>query len=201
MNQTNKEGWKMEMFNTYWTKNFSDIYPDLNKFEEDYTFYQNAGLNPNFDGQDTIKTIYCLLLSRYGNSTIANMDENQFKLKLFSTIFQYGPTWEKRLNIQSDLRALSLDELQLGTTQVHNHSYNPGTQPSTQTLDELTTIDDQNVVKYKKSKMDSYANLMALLEKDVTEEFLGKFKKLFIYVVAGQKPLWYITQGDSRQWI
>ena len=61
MNQTNKEGWKIKMFNTYWTKNFSDIYPDLNKFEEDYTFYQHAGLNPNFDGQDTIKMIYCLL--------------------------------------------------------------------------------------------------------------------------------------------
>lgn len=191
----------MDLFGSYWTKKFTDIYGDFNSFNTDYEYFSNIGLNANFTGSNTVQTLYYLLVARYGNSCIANMDENQFKLKLFSTIFQYGPTWEKRLSIQDDLRKLTLDDLQLGTTQIHNHSYNPGTAPTTQTLDELKTIDDQNVVKYKKSKMDSYANLMALLEKDVTEEFMGRFKKLFLYIVAGQKPLWYITQGENKEWI
>jgi len=37
--------------------------------------------------------------------------------------------------------------------------------------------------------MDAYANLMALLEKDVTEEFINKFKNLFMIIVEPQLPL------------
>ena len=39
--------------------------------------------------------------------------------------------------------------------------------------------------------MDAYAMLIALLETDVTESFLDKFKKLFLKVVQPELPLWY----------
>lgn len=182
------------LYGNYRTRKFSDIYGDFNTFNTDYQFYVNNGLNTNFQAENTIQTLYMLLCSRYMNSNIASSDENQFKLKLFSIIYQYGPTWEKRLKIQSDLRALTNDDLQSGSTAIYNHSFNPSTTPSTQTKDELPTVDDQNVTKHKKSKMDAYANLMALLEKDVTEEFLNKFKKLFLTVVEPELPLWYITE-------
>ena len=42
--------------------------------------------------------------AKYGNNPIANKDINQFKYKLFSTVFMYGPTWAKRLDIQKILR-------------------------------------------------------------------------------------------------
>ena len=41
--------------------------------------------------------------------------------------------------------------------------------------------------------MDAYAMLIALLETDVTESFLDKFKKLFLKVVQPELPLWYAT--------
>ena len=71
---------------------------------------------------------------------------------------------------------------------------NPGTTPSTSSLEELPGIDDQNTTQYKKNKLDAYANLMGLLEKDVTEEFLSKFKNLFLKFVEREIPLWYITE-------
>ena len=108
----------------------------------------------------------------------------------------YGPTWEKRLEIQKELRNLNIEELQKSATAIYNHSYNPSTEPSTQTLEELRTINDQNVTKHKRSKTDAYALLLSLLETDVTEEFLSKFKKLFIQVVSPELPLWYLTQDE-----
>ena len=63
---------------------------------------------------DNTKTLYWLLLAEFANSTIANADENQFKNRLNATIFRYGPTWEKRLEIQEKIRALTDDEIGTG---------------------------------------------------------------------------------------
>ena len=55
--------------------------------------------------------MYYLLYARYGNTPIANYDQTQWKYKMFSIIFQYGPTWEKRLSIQDTLRGLQISDL------------------------------------------------------------------------------------------
>lgn len=181
------------LYGNYRTRKFADIYGNFTDFNTDFEFYKTNGLDPAFQNTNTIQTLYLLLCARYQNSHIANSDENQFKLKLFSTVFQFGPTWEKSLQIQSNLRNLTDLELITGSTQINNHSWNPSTEPSTGTLDELTTTNEQTSTKYKKSKMDAYANLMALLRKDVTEEFINKFKYLFLIIVEPQEPLWYET--------
>lgn len=140
-----------------------------------------------------IKLIYFLLCSRYANSVIASSDENQFKYKLFSLIFQYGPTWQKELDIQKQVRNLTAEELQLGVTNILNSAANPAVEPSTQALEELPYIDRQNVSKTKRSIADGYALLLSLLKTDVTESFLQKFEKLFLTIVEPEKALWYVT--------
>lgn len=185
----------MPLYGNYRNRKFTDIYTDEEMFLEDY---QNCGI-PMTITENSLNTLYYLLYARYGNSTIASEDENQFKYKLFSIVFQYGPTWEKRLEIQQNLRDLDIEELQKSATAIYNHSMNPSTKPTTDTMYELQTINDQNVTKHKRSKTDAYALLLSLLETDVTEEFIGKFKKLFLMVVSPELPLWYKTQieGDS----
>ena len=182
------------LYGNYRHRKFSDKYPDFQTFHKDYALYQGVGLDPKFQENNTIQVIYYLLASRYSNDIIAPSDENRFAMNLFSIIFQFGPTWEKRLSIQNSLRTLSDTELQQGSKHIINHAMNPGTTPSTDSLEELPGIDDQNTSQYKKSKLDAYANLMGLLEKDVTEEFLSKFKKLFLKFVQPQDELWYITE-------
>lgn len=187
------------------TRTFAEIFPD-------YATFASMGINGEQTSvvnnqmwyimnisltNDNKRMLYYMLYSRFGNSHIANSDENQFRFGLFSTIFQYGPTWEKRLDIQKKLRSLSDTELTLGGEATYNHAYNPEVSPGTSSRDGINFINDQNKTLYSKSKMEGYASLLALLEDDVTETFLSKFKKLFISITAGDEPLVYITEGDE----
>jgi hypothetical protein len=180
------------LYGNFRTRTFTDIYTEFETFKEDYT---DNGI-PGTLSNTNLETLYYLLYARYGNSNIASSDETQFKYKLFSTIFMYGPAWQKRLEVQKKLMELTDDEIVKGTTAIHNNALNPGQAPTTQTLEELNYINQQNTTKYKKSKIEGYATLYSLIETDVTEEFIGKFKKLFITIVEPDYPLWYEEKGD-----
>lgn len=164
----------------YSTKKFTEIYESLNDFIYDYN---NIGI-PKIISVASATTLYYLLYGKFGNSPIANYDETQFKFKLFSIIWQFGPAWEKRLDIQSKLRNLSDSEILIGNKAIYNHAYNPGevaseAASSTTNQPELQYVNDQNVTNVTKSKMDAYMQLYALIETDVTEEFLSRFSGLF----------------------
>lgn len=182
--------WNNSLYGNYRQVKFTDVYPDVDTF---LTEYNSNGIKTTIS-QESATTLYYLIYSRFGNSVIASSDTNRFKYDLFGTIFSYGPTWEKRLEIQEKLRDLTDDDLFAGATQIYNHAYNPGTAPSTNYIDELPAINEQNTSKHKKDKMSGYAMLMSLLETDVTERFLDKFKKLFLKIVQPERPLWYATE-------
>ena len=174
-------------YGSYRTRTFANIFENAQTFRDSFAeFPVNSTIS-----ETNLDTIFYLLYARYGNSHVAYSDENQFKYAIYSTIWQYAPTWLKRLEVQEKLRALTDNDLVLGGKAIYNHSFNPSTAPSTSTLEELTTINDQNTTNYKKSKMEGYATLLSLLETDVTEEFINKFKKLFLIVVAPDYPLLY----------
>ena len=149
-------------------------YDVLNDFCYDY---QHVGI-PTTISVNNAMTLYYLLYAKYGNSPIANFDETQFKYKLFSVIFMYGPTWEKKLEIQATLRGLTEAQIKTGMARaisntgtvgntgsntynnltsadsgsdVHNHAYNPATEPSTQDTEELNYINEQHVDKFGKT--------------------------------------------------
>ena len=184
-----------DLYGNFVNRKFTDIFPDVDKFVESY---KNSGLytEKSMISDNSCEILYYLLYARYGNSTIASFDETQFIYKLFSIIFMYGPTWEKRLDIQNKVRNLTEDEITKGSKRVNNRSYNPSIAPTTGTFDELTTVNEQIVDGWKKSKLEGYANLMVLVETDITEEFIGKFKKLFIVIVEPNLPLWYETEVE-----
>ena len=144
-----------DMLPRYDTRLFTDIFDDVGTF---LWYYEHSEI-PTTISQTSARTLYYLLYGRYGNNPIANLDEEQFKYKIFSCVFQYGPTWEKRLDIQSKLRALSEDDLIKGSKAIYNSALNPSSAPSTSSLEELEYINGQNTTNYKKSKMDAYAQL------------------------------------------
>ena len=97
----------VEMFPQYDTKLMTEVWNSASEFLTDY---QAAGIPTTISNQNAT-TLYYLLYARYGNTPIANYDENQWKYKMFSIIFQYGPTWEKRLDVQNTLRGLQISDL------------------------------------------------------------------------------------------
>ena len=181
------------LYGSYRQKKFTDVYDSVEKFLADY---DGVGL-PTTISQGSAQTLYYLLYGRYGNNVIASSDINRFKYRLFGIIFQYGPTWEKRLEIQEKLRGLSEDEILTGSRQIYNNAQNPSTDPSTDTIDELQYINEQNVTKNRRGKLDAYAMLMELLRSDVTNELLTKFKTLFLTVIEPEEPLYYVSEEDT----
>ena len=183
------------VYGNYRTRKFADIWPSADAFIQDY---QASAIPQKLKVADAT-TLYYLLYARYGNSSIANSDENQFKYKIFSTIYIGGATWAKKQEIQDKLREMTEDEILAGTKAINNHAYNPQTAPTTDTVEELEYINEQNTTKYKKSKLDGYALLWAILNDGVTERFLREFRYHFLVVVEPQLPLWYVTDisGDA----
>ena len=90
------------------------------------------------------------------------------------------------IEIQKEIRDLSLSDLQEGAKQIVNHANNPNTSPSTTALEELEFIDEQHQTNYKRNKIDAYGSLWSMLATDVTEEFLNKFKNIFVFVTDEQ---------------
>ena len=180
----------------YSTMLFSEVYPSVEEFLLDYT---NIGI-PTIISMDSAKTLFYLLYARYGNSPLANRDINQAKYKLFSIVYQYGPTREKKLDIQEKVRNLTEDELMAGTKVINNQAYNPGQSPTTDALEELTYINNQTTQNYKKSKADAYMNLWGMLATDVSEDFINRFKVVFKQFVLPEEPLLYYDE-DKELWM
>lgn len=165
----------MPMIPQYNTELFCNIWENETLFLDDVT------KNPlNIMNEEDIIRIYYLLYAKYGNTPIASSDVHQFKFQIFSTIFEFGPTWSKKLEIQKKLRNLSEEELMTGSKAIYNRALNPETAPSTSSNEELTYISDQNTTKYRKPKMIAYAELLENLESgSFTEQFVKRFAFAF----------------------
>lgn len=169
----------------YNTMTFAQIWITNNAFVEDFneSFAQNSIKNPELLGH--------LLYAEYGNSPIAFSDVNLFKENVWATIFKFGPTWEKRLEIQEKVRNISEDELRVGSKAINNMAANPTQELTTSSLEEVTEITQQTSQKFVKSKMDAYSQLYDLLELDVTSEFIKQFRKCFKQFVMPENVILY----------
>ena len=180
------------MIPQYDTKIFTDIWNRASEFLYDY---KHVGI-PTTISDTNANTLYYLLYARYANNPLANYDEEQFKYRVFSIIFQYGPTWEKRLDIQAKLRALTDEQLVVGLqtaysttgsanatitdsdTTINNHAFNPSTAPTTTTTSELDYIDQQNVAK-KSASTQNYQNDSRSNTQNITKPKLDAYAQLW----------------------
>ena len=271
------------MIPQYDTKLFTDIWEEASDFLYDY---QNVGI-PTTISNGNATTLYYLLYARYGNNPIANYDENQFKYKVMAIIYQYGPTWEKRLSVQNTLRGLTIEDLvddgsfhelfdhtgssssdrtlgdnttkissgsstNTGTVRqqgngtdenVKNNAYNPSQAPSTNTYTPLTYINSQEANKLTsnqdnlrtdnlagstqgrdeirttgsdnvdnedeannettrtltRGKLKGYEHLLALLDSDVTGDFISKFRVCFKQFVLPERTWIYVTEVEDDE--
>lgn len=173
---------------------FTDVWDNVTDFLTDYN---NNGIDTTITDQSAT-TLFYLLYAKYGNSTIAFTDVEQFKYNVMSTIFMYGPSWEERVSLQKKLRNLSDEEIMQGSKAIYNTALNPGTTPSTSNLEELNFINSQNTTNYKKSKMAAIALKWDLIATDVTNAFLTKFKPLFRKILDPLNGVQFITEGENN---
>lgn len=169
------------------TPTFSDIFPSFDAFKTDY----EAGYLPTTISAESLKTLYALLLGKYAIEPVGYYyDGDQFKIRVFSIIFQFGPAWEKRLETQKIIRDWTEEDIINGYLQIHNTSLNPSTKIKRETTQNdgvkvinpygvVDTINQQNTAVHVKDKMSAYAMWLSMLEEDVSEPFLERFRPLF----------------------
>ena len=177
------------------TKTFNEVYENAAALIADYTQFQGASTINAIDNEHLTLT-WQLLSARYGNTHMANLSENQFRLRIWQTIFQYAPTWVKKLTIQSELRGKTLAQLQEGDKAIYNTALAPDSAIST---DETSYINQQNTTKRTKSPLAAYNELLLLLEADVTGEYIDKFKKLFGFVASADRTFVYISEDEGEE--
>ena len=186
--------------NMYNTLLFDNVFENETDFVDEFKdspFY--ATPLGSLEDSSIVITFY-LLYNKYGNNPIANLDVNQFKLKLFGIMAQFGPTWQLKLKIQEKLRSLGLDsnsEIYKGSRAIYNHAFNPETEPKTGDIDEIDYINEQNTTGYKKSVLEGLALLMDSLKNDVTDDYINKFRKLFKIVTYPERVLLYEEGEDD----
>jgi hypothetical protein len=178
------------------TRLLQDIFPDFETFE---ALYRDCGI-PTVIKEDegyanfNLQTIYIILMAEYANTPIKSSDEERFKLKFMSTLYEYGPTWQREMYLQYKLLDASDEEIVTGGKAIYNHARNPGTVPNTQTLEDLPYIDDQSTTNYKKNKPDAYREIREGLTPSITKRFVDKFRPLFVNILYGNYPVVYVTE-------
>lgn len=178
------------------TRYFTQIFETADSFRD---FYLNCGIPPLFQKEDTIDTLYYLICAYYANSRIISSDENRFKYNVMSIVFQYGPTWEKKLEIQDFLRKIDIESNEWldSSKSVNNVALNPATDPEQDVFSTIETINQQTTNINRRGKLNGIAILMEILKNDVTGEFLQKFKRLFRTITYTSRPLLYETEEEQ----
>lgn len=179
----------------YKTKTFSELYGSVGAFTKDY---QNIGL-PTTISTENASTLYYLLYAKYGNSPISNTDENQAKFKLFGVVWQYGPSWEKKLEIQAKLRALTDNEIREGSIGIFNKAQHPEEAPETNTENFLPYINEQNTSRQQRSKVVAYVDLWQALATDVTADFLNRFAVCFKQFVGPEQVVLFESDEEGGE--
>lgn len=186
---------KTQMIRQYNTQLFGEIFPSLddwNAFLEDYSQLTNVISQANQE------LLYYLLSAKYGNDPIVNNSTSQFYIKMATNIYKHAPIWEKKLAIQKNIRELTENDLLVGTKQIFNEAYNPNSSPSTDTTDEITYINRQNVNKTKRNKLDALMLQWDALRRDATEEFIDKFRNCFSPFIIAPCPILYETIEEEE---
>lgn len=177
MNKTLKDIWTSPL--NFW-ENFSETLlgreispqPPLDPQEE---------YNPEITPKEVQKYFF-MLYARYKNSTIIGEDEDQWKDRFYLTFYEFAPSYKQKYSIQQKLRTMTEEDMVKGAMQKTQHGYNPSTDVNPDPDTAITTVNDQNLLRYTKGKLNGYNELLALLKNDVTEQFVNRFKNLFIKV-------------------
>ena len=182
-----------DIYGSYRNKTYSDIFPDAQTFEDSFA---NSGMNSILTPEQ-LTDMYYILYSQYGDSPIANSNENIFKYSLMRIANSEGPIDYKRMQIQQDLILMKDEEIEKGNTMIFNTALNPSTTPTTATIDELQHINAQNVNKNKRGKIEGYQAILRLLDENLTKNFIKKFRLLFLTFVSPEGALWYETEHPN----
>lgn len=162
------------------TSRFREVFTTADTF---ISLFRESPLNEAKLSDETLKKIYYELYAEYGDSYFRATNDYRNQLKTFSILQNEGLVYQKKLEIQNNLINMSLSELMEEGISISNYAENPGDDATTMIDDYsgedfIKYVNNQNVVKNKKSKLDAYKSQLYAI-RNVTTEFIKKFSVLF----------------------
>lgn len=175
-------------------KTFFDVYDNADDFLDELKSRYSAFYSAEM-GDDMIRLTYWLLAARFGDQAISGYEDlGRWKLRLFSTVYSYGPTWAKKTALQKDLRALTTAQLKDKGKQIYNTALNPNNEPTT---DELDYVSSQNTTRRTLSDADALQLQYDALNDGLDTAYLSHFTKLFSKFLLPDVPLYLYANKEN----
>lgn len=179
-------------FEKPWTKRFIDAFPkfkiDANDPEDTGKVYfwegwQNSPFYLNTLTEQDLSDIYYHLRAEFYNWHFIFTDDRGISDNVFHIIEDYYPNTKERMQLVEDIRALSLEEFKKSGTFIDSSGSNPKTPTEMNELIDL--VDSQTASFQLKSEEQALKTKFNSLYDGVFQEFLDRFKPLFVKLYSG----------------
>lgn len=206
--QKNKHRREHKMFRQYFakpiTKTFIQAFPKFKKDEGDTSdvkyFWETWKASPFFDTKLTeadLNKVYNHLLATYYNWHFIYTDDLGIALNVMHIIEDYYPNCKERLSIVEQLRELELDEFKKSGINIDSMGANPKT---VRDMDKLIDMVDSQTANFqiKSTEQTLKAKFYALYD-GVMEEFISRFKPLFVKIYSGLNNYVYCNPEENNE--
>lgn len=178
------------------TKRFIDAFPQFKAEEGDNNIYFWEGWqnSPFYDSSLTeadLSNVYYHLRAQYYNWHFIYMDDLGISDNVYHMIEDYYPNCKERLALVKTLRETTIETFQDNGTFIDSAGQNPKTEKSMNEL--IDFVDSQNASFQLKSMEQAVKAKFNSLYDGVMEEFIDRFKPLFVKLYNGVND--YIYQN------
>ena len=182
------------------SKRFIDAFPQFQNTDGTDTkyFWETWLASPFYTSSLTIadlEDIYNHLLAQYYNWHFVYLDDLGIALNVMHIIHDYYPNCKERLKLVDDLRSLTLDDFKKSGIMIDSQGSNPKTATDMDELIDL--VDSQNASFQLKSDEQALRAKFASLYDGVMDEFIDRFKGLFVKLYTGVNS--YIYTNDIEE--
>lgn len=168
---------------------FKDLLPDFNTFK---TFAKETGLdvdNMTASELSVLQHCYNILYWRYSLSNVRYATPEAFYCELGISFDEEFRRYLKRYQIIGEAYKLTLDDFTTLNKAVSNYANNPNDEVD-EPLEPLSYISSQTFQAQFSNKLQAYLLAIETLPSKYDNDFLEKFKHLFINIIPKTIPLY-----------
>lgn len=182
-------------------KRFIDAFPKFKDPDGDKTYFWETWLSsPFYDSslaESDLEEIYNHLLAAFYNWHYVYPDDLGISLNTMHIIHDYYPNVKERLDLVDQLRALTVEDFAKSGIQIDSQGQNPKTATD---MDELIgLVDSQNASFQLRSEEGAIRAKFASLVDGIMDEFVDRFKPLFVKLYSGVNSYIYTNKFDEEE--
>ena len=183
------------------TKRFIDAFPKFKDEDGQKTYFWETWLaSPFYDASLTesdLEDVYNHLLAQFYNWHYVYVDDLGIALNTMHLIHDYFPNAKQRLDLVASLRAMTVDDFAKSGIQIDSQGSNPKIKTDMDELIDL--VDSQNASFQIRSQEGAIRAKFASLVDGIMDEFIDRFKPLFVKLYSGVNNYIYTNKYDEEE--